>query len=680
MGIMEGASEMVGVSNFLKGGKSLKTGAIRKALKYYGLNMADNAIQEAVIDPVDELVSQITSGKTKNDYSSVEGWLQLGQDMVQDGIDGALSAMLMDGVGAGINSSAYLYNKMKNGQNINKQDLINAYTDIQNNPDIDVEEHFKNSFEYQLQKILNDEGLYTAVDTDGQGNINFTEVVGEPIAFNNDKINIKPVVIYDNSIGYYNVIDGESGTKLDTTPYSKKEEAINGFNEKISNVDKATIDNINNSINKTKIEVLNKSNEIRNNNNNSQFYIKTLDNQIYSTKDFQNFINEEIKRATPKKEYTPEQFNKITNTINQISDKAIYNTNAANSVFDTVSNNIENVKVVEQSGNRYINSLDNEGRVVYQQKLSNRPYTGKKLKSIVNMAIQNADTTNLYQEANTNNSQTSQEPNASNFYNNQSNNYTNDTGYAVQDIENVITPFDNQESYSRDELADIWNDKISNNNYDAYYDENGKIERYIAVEEEGKNIVVNQYDSNDNVVKSEVIPSENGRYKASDIQDTISRVASLYDENRPIKGQRDIEGNEVKSMKKKSSKTTLSDEQIRDIVKYNPDGKEIRDTDYVDFMTERFKDKRNISNIKTTTSEINNLLDKTLREAKKKVISNEINKIRNKQQELIIDNLFNKISNKSFRNTKTLKTENGNKETVTLDLIITKKRNKRKYS
>lgn len=44
--------------------------------------------------------------------------------MIQDGIYGALSAMLMDGISAGINSSAYLYNKMKKGQNINKQDLV----------------------------------------------------------------------------------------------------------------------------------------------------------------------------------------------------------------------------------------------------------------------------------------------------------------------------------------------------------------------------------------------------------------------------------------------------------------------------------------------------------------------------------------------------------------------------
>lgn len=650
MGFMEGATEMIGVSNFLKAGSSLRKGAIKEALKRYGLDMADNAIQEAIIDPVDELAAGVTSGKTKNDYSTREGWEQLGKDMIQDGIDGALSALLMNGIGASVDSSIGLYNKIRNNSNnITEQDLINAYTDIQNDPNINVEEEFKNSFEYQKEKYLkNNENVYTIVNTDEQGNISLTEAIGENIAFDNKNINIKPVIVYDNELGYYNVIDGDSGTKLDTTPYSSKQEAIDGFNEKINKIDNATINNINNAVAKTKIALVNKANEIDSNSQNvaNEFYIKTSDNQVYSTQDLRN-INENMQR-----EYTRKQYDDITKTINQISDEAVYNSVAANRVFDTVSNNIENVKVVEQSGNRYINSLNEEGRVVYQQKISNRPYTGKAIKNIVNTAIENADTTSLYQEANTNNTQTSSEPNASNFYNEQGNNYTNDTGYAVQDIEKVITPFDNQESYSRDELADVWNNQVSNNNYDAYYNSDGNIERYIAVEEGGKNIVVNQYDSNDNVVKSEVIPSENGRYKASDIRDTISRVASLYDENRPIKGQRDIEGNEVKSMKKKSSKTTLSDEQIRDIVKYNPDGKEIRDTDYVDFMTERFKDNKNISGIITDT--------------------NYVNTISRKSQNEKIEDLYRQIKNKNIQSDKVLKNREGKKENVHLDVLITK--------
>ena len=146
----------------------------------------------------------------------------------------------------------------------------------------------------------------------------------------------------------------------------------------------------------------------------------------------------------------------------------------------------------------------------------------------------------------TNIPQSSSETNTSNFY-------SNSTNYAVQDIKKVTEPFKKQESYNKDEMAEVWNNEVSNNNYDAYYNSDGNIERYIAIEEDGNNIVVNQYDNNDNVVKSEVIPSENGKYNVQDIQDTISRVASLYDENRPIKGQQDIEGNEVKSMKKNSN-------------------------------------------------------------------------------------------------------------------------------
>lgn len=520
-------------------------------------------------------------------------------------------------------------------------------------------------------KTLNDTKDFYITRFTPDGDIaNVVPTRGKTIANPNENLNVKPAIVRDNITNFYTVIDEDTGIVLDSTPYETTIEAESGFDEKVNKLSDLQVRDINQKVSKANYAVTNE-------------FTKAI-----------NLAKEELSQMTPsdygvktniqqnqEKERKVENFENINKTVNQISDKSVYNQTAVDNLLTTVSNNIDNIEYVpEDNGGGILYSFDNDRNIIGQQNITGKVYTGKTIKNIVNTAIENADTTSLYQETNTNNTQTSSEPNASNFYNNQGNNYTNDTGYAVQDIEKVITPFDNQESYSRDELADVWNNRVSNNNYDAYYNSDGNIERYIAVEEEGKNIVVNQYDNNDNVVKSEVIPSENGRYKASDIQDTISRVASLYDENRPIKGQQDIEGNEVKSMKKKSSKTTLSDEQIRDIVKYNPDGKEIRDTDYVDFMVERFKDKRNISNIKTTTSEINNLLDKTLREAKKKVISNEINKIRNKQQELIIDNLFNKISNKSFRNTKTLKTENGNKETVTLDLIITKKRNKRKYS
>lgn len=560
MGWAEGATEMIGIDKFLKAGTSLRKGAFRSALKDYGLNMADNAVQEAIIDPIDELTAYVTSGKTKYDYSTEEGWEQLAKDMIQDGIDGALSAILMDGVGASINSSVYLYNKIKNGDNINKQDVVNAYKDIQDNGKINIKEKFKEAFNYQKEKLTHDDNIFTVLQSDIQGNINFKEVKGEIIDINNSQLNIIPAVIYDNELGNYNIIDTRTGTKLDTTPYQTRESAINGFKERIDNIDNATIKNINNQVAKTQMEVYNKYNELQQKINDTINEVQNQDfikfgnsDKLYSHNEFITYIEDENRRN---RTYTNDQYNDIAKTMNNISDNAIYNNTATKSVFKTVDNNVKNVNYIEQSGNAYVNSLDSEGNVVYQQKLDGKIYTGKKIKSIFNTAVQHADT-NISDNQGQNNTQTSSEQNTSTFY-------SNTTNYAVQDIKKITEPFNKQNSYSKEEMADVWNNEISNNNYDAYYDNNGNIERYIAIEEDGNNIVVNQYDNNDNVVKSEVIPSKNGRYNTKDIQDTINRVASLYDENRPIKGQRDIEGNEVKSMKKKLSKT--KQEQFNEII------------------------------------------------------------------------------------------------------------------
>ena len=523
----------------------------------------------------------------------------------------------------------------------------------------DMAIHFNPS---EVKTIDNTKDFYITRFTPEGEIANIVPTRGKTIANPNENLNIKPAIVRDNITNLYNVIDEDTGVVLDSTPYETTMEAEINFNEKVNKLSDLQIRDINQKIGNANYSVNNELSKVISQAKEELSQITPIDYGIQTTENIQE--NQEQKR---------QNFENINKTINQISDKSIYNRSAVDNLLNTVSNNISNIEYVpEDNGGGILYSFDDDRNITSQQTIKGKIYSGKKIKNIVNTAIQNADTTSLYQETNTNNTQASQEPNASNFYNNQGNNYTNDTGYAVQDIESVITPFDSQESYSRDELADVWNDKVSDNNYDAYYDENGNIERYIAIEEEGNNIVVNQYDNNDNIVKSEVIPSENGRYNAQDIQDTISRVASLYDENRPIKGQRDIEGNEVLSMKKKSGKTTLSDEQIRNLVKYNPDGREIRDTDYVDFMTERFKDRSNISDIETTTSEVNTLLNETLEEAKNRVGTSEENKIRNKQKELMISKLYSKIKNKRFKVTKNLKSENGNIETKELDIEISK--------
>ena len=110
-------------------------------------------------------------------------------------------------------------------------------------------------------------------------------------------------------------------------------------------------------------------------------------------------------------------------------------------------------------------------------------------------------------------------------------------------------------------------------------------------------------------------------------------------------------GNAIVGENKNTS--NLSDEEVRNIVKYNPDGREISDSNYVDFLVERYKDNKNISGVVTDTRYVES-------------IENKIKKDK-------ISDLYEKIKDKEFKITKELRDENGELQNVDLDLVITKK-------
>ena len=385
---------------------------------------------------------------------------------------------------------------------------------------------------------------------------NIVPTKGKTIANPKPELDVAPVIVKDKDTNYYNVIDGNTGVVLDSSPYSTTMEAEGGFNEKANNLSDIQIKDINNKIGKANYSI---NNELLN----MALQAKEELNQMKAT-DYN--INKQ--NNTKSINTRLEDLNKATN---QIQDNSFYNSKRADKIFNTISRDFDNVVYEQKDKNiKILTVTDNQGNIKYSKDIkTNQPgYTGKTIKNILSNVYNNV----MSENNNTNAPQTSSEQNTSTFYTNKGNNYTNDTGYAVRDIKKVTQPFDAQETYSKDEMADVWNNSISQNNYDAYYGKDGNIERYIAIEEEGDNLVVNQYDSNDNIVKSEVIPSENGRYSSKAIKDTIEKVSSLYDENRPIKGQQDIEGNEVLSMKKKidNKKDTKITKKIEEYIAKNP--------------------------------------------------------------------------------------------------------------
>lgn len=525
MGAMEGITEEIGISKLMKGGKALSKGAVKEALKNYGLNAADNFIQEAIIEPISEATATIVGGKETADWDDIAG------RMLQAGFDGALSALIMDGASAGINSSIRLVDKIRNNENIYQTEIKKAIEDISNNENINVEDTIRNEMNYQIQNASNTDNYMVARYNNENDNLELYNVKGEPININNNELNITPAVV--KMEGFYNVIDSNSGLELYTTRNINKQDTITEFQERIDNLDKAGIQNINNQVTKTKLAVANKLLEIQDN-------PQALENfQVQQNQDVVNTNNSTTSIQSSNEQNVNPKVRDLRTAIEQIQDSSYYNSQKTSEIMKTMADNFDNVTYAQNT----LTVRNANGNTVYTRDIRNNiGYSGKNIKNILSNVY------NYVMKDTSNNTQTSSEQNTDNSS-------FNATNYAVQDINKVTEPFNKQESYTRDEMAEIWNNEISNNNYDAYYDSNGNIERYIAIEEDGNNIVVNQYDNNDNVVKSEVIPSENGRYTASDIQDTINRVASLYDENRPIKGQQDIEGNEVKSMKKKSSKT-----------------------------------------------------------------------------------------------------------------------------
>ena len=79
------------------------------------------------------------------------------------------------------------------------------------------------------------------------GNLEGVKVTtGKQIDNPNTDVNVNPVIISNSETNSYNIIDGDTGVILDSTPYNSILTATINFNEKMKNLDEAQIKVINN--------------------------------------------------------------------------------------------------------------------------------------------------------------------------------------------------------------------------------------------------------------------------------------------------------------------------------------------------------------------------------------------------------------------------------------------------
>ncbi len=230
-------------------------------------------------------------------------------------------------------------------------------------------------------------------------------------------------------------------------------------------------------------------------------------------------------------------YNVIDGNTGVVLDNTYYATTMeAEGGFNEKANKLTDLQV------RDINTKIDEANYLITDKIINTITEAREQLAQDNITS-NANTS--FDTENVNTAQTSSNQNTDNLQ-------LQETNYTPQDIQKITEPFNSQEDYTKNEMARVWNNEIAKNEYDVSYDENGNIQNYIAIEEDGDNLIVSLYDNEDNIIKSEPILSNNGKYISNDITSAIEKVSSLYDENRPIKGQQDIEGNEVRNMKNNS--------------------------------------------------------------------------------------------------------------------------------
>lgn len=166
MGIMEGITEGVTVGNFKKAGTAInsiikETGkeaakkgteqlaktSIKQVLKDYGIGIADNAIQEAIMEPIQETVAGAIGGKEKSD------WHNMGQRMLQSGINGGLVGAIVGGGNMEIQSCAAVVEKINNGKTPSNTEIKLAIKDA--SKELDVEKMIQDSVIQQTNKYKN---------------------------------------------------------------------------------------------------------------------------------------------------------------------------------------------------------------------------------------------------------------------------------------------------------------------------------------------------------------------------------------------------------------------------------------------------------------------------------------------------------------------------------------------
>ena len=329
MGAMEGATEQIGIENLSKAGKGIKTlvkgtgkeavkqgtkeitkSGIKTVLKNYGIGIVDNIMQEAIIDPIQELTAQTIAGKDKAQ------WEGIGQKMLQDGINGGLVSAILGGANLGIQSCTGIVEKMQNNRTVTQQELQTAVKDA--GQQLDTSKIMRDSVEQQVNK-------YKDYYTDKQLDSNTQDVLNQTQNIINNSQNLQQNTTqnqFNSQEQQIIPVQNENVSNFNMITNNLKDEAINEIkNSKILETSK-----------KEMLEVLNNIDNVTENDLNA---IKQTINEVNKS---ELETNVTYKDSLARKR----------NYIKYKDDTNTYDSKAVNEVLDSMPSNRNGNRTVKQ--------------------------------------------------------------------------------------------------------------------------------------------------------------------------------------------------------------------------------------------------------------------------------------------------------------------------------------------
>lgn len=165
MGAMESVTESIGAKLTENVGKKFFKDGAKEGIKALGLDIGENFFEEAIMEPIEELVTQATGGEA--DYNNIGG------RMFESGINGALTSILMGGASAGIGKASNVVFKMQNGQQVTQEEIADALKEINKSEEVDIEKLLVDSFQYTAQD------LYKNLDVEARTNQRLDQVANQ---------------------------------------------------------------------------------------------------------------------------------------------------------------------------------------------------------------------------------------------------------------------------------------------------------------------------------------------------------------------------------------------------------------------------------------------------------------------------------------------------------------------